>query len=255
MCGVVVNKFRTEAKKQVDQSEVVSMSSPILNEAGQQIRVAILEDHRLVLETLTELLRQRGLQVVATASDPESFLGRIGGQEVDVVLIDLVLNGPAGAYDGGGVAILRELRQYHPNVRPIVLSGQQDPRVVDECLREGAWGFLDKQGGSLDAILDMIRAVASGKRLFTENMLTSAPERGSTGNGVSLLDGLTVREREVLSYLSAGADNLKIASHLRISERTVKAHVSNLYRKLGPENRAQLALLARQLGLHPPAHV
>jgi DNA-binding NarL/FixJ family response regulator len=69
------------------------------------------------------------------------------------------------------------------------------------------------------------------------------------------MSSLTVREREVLAYVSAGADNLKIASHLKISERTVKAHVSSLYKKLGPENRAQLALLARQLGIRPPANV
>ena len=64
---------------------------------------------------------------------------------------------------------------------------------------------------------------------------------------------LSARERQVLTYLSAGADNLKISICLKISERTVKAHVSSLYRKLGQENRTQLALLARQLGVRPAA--
>jgi DNA-binding NarL/FixJ family response regulator len=231
------------------------MMAPILNEAGGQVRIAILEDQRFILDMLAELLRERGVEVIATASDPAQFLSRIGGQEVDIALIDLGLNGAVGPYDGGGFELLRELRQYHPHVRPIVISGHQEPGLVEQCLREGAWGFIDKQGGSLVSTVDLIQAVASGKRLFTENMLSAAPERRESGSGGSLLDGLTVREREVLAYLSAGADNLKIASHLKISERTVKAHVSNLYRKLGPENRAQLALLARQLGLHPPAHV
>lgn len=67
------------------------------------------------------------------------------------------------------------------------------------------------------------------------------------------LDKLTVREVQVLRHVGAGYDNLKIAAHLSITERTVRADVSALYRKLGSENRTQLALLARQLGVRPSA--
>ena len=63
---------------------------------------------------------------------------------------------------------------------------------------------------------------------------------------------LTQREREVLAYVAGGADNLKISAHLQIAERTVKSHVTQLYRKLGAENRTQLALRACHLGVRPP---
>ncbi|HVG60038.1 MAG TPA: helix-turn-helix transcriptional regulator, partial [Hyalangium sp.] len=68
----------------------------------------------------------------------------------------------------------------------------------------------------------------------------------------SVLNSLTQREREVLAYVAGGADNLKIAAHLQIAERTVKSHVTQLYRKLGAENRTQLALRACHLGVRPP---
>jgi DNA-binding NarL/FixJ family response regulator len=67
-----------------------------------------------------------------------------------------------------------------------------------------------------------------------------------------VLSALTQREREVLAYVAGGADNLKIAAHLQIAERTVKSHVTQLYRKLGAENRTQLALRACHLGVRPP---
>ncbi len=65
----------------------------------------------------------------------------------------------------------------------------------------------------------------------------------------ALLDKLSAREREVLGFISAGYDNLKIAATLDITERTVRAHVSNLYRKLESENRASMALLGYRMGL------
>ena len=64
---------------------------------------------------------------------------------------------------------------------------------------------------------------------------------------------LTLRERQVLGHLATGADNLKVAALLDITERTVRAHVSSLYRKLGCENRAELALLARDMGVYASA--
>jgi DNA-binding NarL/FixJ family response regulator len=75
------------------------------------------------------------------------------------------------------------------------------------------------------------------------------------GMRVSPLDRLTLREREVLGLVAAGADNLQISARLGITERTVKAHVSNLYRKLGVQNRVEMAMMAYQSGLSRPVEV
>ena len=210
-------------------------------------------------DSLEDTLSRQGFNVVATAGDPDLFLQRIGGISPHVAIIDLVLENQVTVNpNGGGLAVLRELRQYHADVRPLVLSATRDQAVIDECLREGAWGYLDKHGTGFGTLVETLDAIARGERMISLPLLQStlrAAAEGSGGTGSSLMSTLTVREREVLAYVAAGADNLKIASHLKISERTVKAHVSSLYKKLGPENRAQLALLARQLGIRPPTNV
>lgn len=225
--------------------------------APQEIRVAILEDHRLMRDSIAEVLERKGLHVVATAGDAQLFLQRIGGANPHVVIVDLTLDGPPGSEPLSGINVLRELRQYHSDVRPLVVSASRDDHIVEECLREGAWGYLDKQNTGFTQLVEMVEAIARGERMVSLPLLQSSlrPAEANTGTGNNLMSSLTVREREVLAYVAAGADNLKIASHLKISERTVKAHVSSLYKKLGPENRAQLALLARQLGIRPPANV
>jgi DNA-binding NarL/FixJ family response regulator len=119
-------------------------------------------------------------------------------------------------------------------------------------MEEGAAGYLHKLSANGDGVLAAVRAVATGSRFFPaavagDHLLEPAPARSG-----GPLSRLTAREREVLTFVAGGADNLKIASFLQITERTVKAHVSSLYRKLGSENRTQLALLARQLGIRPP---
>ena len=224
----------------------------------QDIRVAILEAHRLMRDSMAELLERSGFRVVATAGEPELFLQRIGGANPQVVILDLALELPSGSGPTGGLSVLRELRQYHPDVRPIVFSASREQAAIDSCLQEGAWAFLDKVGTGHDTLVQTVDAICSGERMVSQPFLQRSLrplDEQSSGTGSSLMSALTMREREVLAYVAAGADNLKIASHLKISERTVKAHVSSLYKKLGSENRAQLALLARQLGIRPAPNV
>lgn len=214
-----------------------------------EVRVALLEDQRLMRDSLAELLGAAGLQIVLSAGDPAAFLSRIHQNPPDVALIDLTLESEDGLTVTDGVAVLRELRQWHPDVRALVLSGNRDPHVIERCYLEGVSGYLYKLSTDPESLIAAIRAVARGDRLVPLQLAHTAGDRTETNSN---LLHLTSREREVLGYIAGGADNLKIATFLKISERTVKAHVSSLYRKLGPENRAQLALLARQLGVRPP---
>jgi DNA-binding NarL/FixJ family response regulator len=99
---------------------------------------------------------------------------------------------------------------------------------------------------SSDVVL-AVEAVARGERLLEEAATFASPPRSSRSR--TLPAKITPRELEVLARVAAGEDNLKIAMLLGITERTVKAHVGALYQKLGMENRVQLALLARDLGV------
>jgi len=218
-----------------------------------QMQVAILEDHRVMRESLAGVLETSGFRVTAKCGDPRSFLASIAEQHPHVAIIDLTLETDDGSPVLDGISVLNELREYYPEVRTLVLSATRAPDIVEQCYREGAGGYLYKLTASCDSVRAAVQAVAEGKRLFPfqfmENNLKPSESRTTPPNALSNLTG---REREVLSHVASGADNLKIATLLKITERTVKAHVSSLYRKLGPENRVELALLARHLGVRAP---
>ncbi len=217
------------------------------------ITVGILEDHRLMLQSLIWLLEGAGFVVTAKSEEPRSFLAQIAERPPQVALIDLTLETFTTAPTASGVDVVRELRENHPEIRTLVLSATHTTEMVERCYHEGAAGYLYKLTATRETLTDAIREVAIGKRLFPVQLLASGVSDGpSTARRPSLLDGVTHREREVLAYLSTGADNVQIAKSLGITERTVKAHVSNLYRKLRMKNRVELALLARQQGLKLP---
>jgi len=216
------------------------------------ISVGILEDHRLILQSLTWLLESSGFEVTAKSGEPRAFLAQVAERPPQVALIDLTLESVTSP-GTSGLEVLRELRENHPQVRSLVLSATHTTDMVDRCYHEGAAGYLYKLTATKDTLTDAVREVAMGKRLFPVQFLASSmSDGGNSDRRPSVLDGITDREREVLAYLSTGADNVQIANFLRITERTVKAHVSNLYRKLRMKNRVELALLARQQGLKVP---
>ena len=138
----------------------------------------------------------------------------------------------------------------------LVVASSADPHGMEQCLQAGASGYINAQSSGVDSLLGAVRSLAQGTHVLPSELVdTLLRVDPRTGAAAHLLSLLSAREREVLGYVAAGADNLKIASLLGISERTVKAHVSSLYRKLSQENRTQLALLARQLGVRPMANV
>lgn len=212
--------------------------------------VCILEDHPLVRQSLVTALAADGLMITDATADAEQFFASLVPDERSVALIDLRLELPGTDQFVDGRTILERLARSHPQVRPIVFSADRSSSAVRECQDLGAWGYLDKVSASARDVIDAVRSVARGERKFPLHALSVDNAHRPSIN--PLLRLISPRERQVLSFISGGADNLKIAAHLGVTERTVRAHVSSLYRKLGSENRTQLALLARQLGIHPP---
>lgn len=223
---------------------------------AERIRVAILEDQIVFQESLTAVLESAGMQVVARGTQPAPFLARVREAAPHVVLVDLQLERLDRDEASDGMTVLQCLHDFYPSIKPLVLSCRKEPGIVEQCLRMGAAGYLCKLSVGIDEVVDAVRRVAAGERLMPPEMmpfsLSTSPE---TAVPVSELSRLTEREREVLGYIAAGADNLKIAACLGITERTVKAHITSIYKKLGPENRTQLAVLACQLGVQRPASV
>ncbi len=212
------------------------------------VRLSILEPQELLLDCLARLLQSAGMTVLSQHLDSPGFLASLDPEACDVALISADLG------DADGLTILEEAHQLQPAIRLLVLSATLDPDLMERAFRAGAAGYVDKSRARFEAVIDAVNAVAQGNNIFPVEAVESLLRAPSRRNAASeQLSTLSEREREILAYLSVGADNVEIATTLKISERTVKAHVSSLYRKLGRDNRTQLALLARQSGIRPPA--
>lgn len=216
-----------------------------------RIRVGILEDQQIFRESLVAIFQQAGMEVVLQGQDVEGFLERVAENPPDVAVVDLRLESPDSQEVGDGLKVLEALRERYPQVRVLVLTGRRELPLIERCFQLGAAGYLCKLNVSCAALVGAVERVARGEWLVPPELVSpvQAPQSQEPGARTSPLDRLTLREREVLGLVAAGADNLQISARLGITERTVKAHVSNLYRKLGVQNRVEMAMMAYQSGL------
>lgn len=235
------------------------MQAPTESEQAH-LRVAVLEDQQVLRESLVAMMERAGMQVVISQGESESFILKLSGAPPDVAVVDLMLDHADKTDPDAGFRVLQVLHDFHPRVRTLVLTGRRDPEALERAFALGAAGYLTKLNVGVDEVVGAVKAVARGERLAPAGSFDELPRPPPPAQSHSILDRLTAREREVLGYVASGADNLKIAACLGITERTVKAHVTSLYRKLGIENRIQMAMVGAQLGLarslssmNPPA--
>jgi DNA-binding NarL/FixJ family response regulator len=193
------------------------------------IAVLLVDDHPVVRRGLRALLDvQDGIVVAGEAGDGPTALSLAASLRPDIVLLDLRLPGIDGS------ALIEPLRAAGPRV--LVLTSATEPAVAARAVRAGAVGVLYKDIDP-DALVRAIRAVRDGHVLL-------APEAvGSLLRG-SRTEALTPRESEVLARIAEGRSNREIARLLRLSEKTVKAHVSSVLGKLGVQDRTQAAVYA-----------
>lgn len=217
------------------------------------VRVGLVVDQRMVLELLAETLTHAGHRVRARCSRPEELIDRLRDEELEVAVMDLAPDDDPGLEPGWNV--VQYVREWYPEVKLVVLSSRRDAIEQRRAIELGVVAYLEKATAGIREVLAAIEAAATGAGLIPVAMMPLASSAPAVQEVAPALAQLTEREREVLHYVAAGADNMKIASLLDISERTVRAHVSSLYRKLAQENRTQLALLGRRLGLRPPSRV
>jgi DNA-binding NarL/FixJ family response regulator len=207
-----------------------------------RITVLIADDHPVVRQGLQVLLSvQDDIEVVGEAADGGQALALAAELSPDVILLDLKLP------DMDGIAVLRELRASGLAARALVLTSASDRDLVPLAVQAGAAGFLYKDVDP-DALVRALRSVHDGNTLLAPEAAGSLLRSGTTARAVDGIGALTGREREVLAQLAGGRSNREIARVLRVSEKTVKTHVSSVLAKLGVADRTQAALLAvRQL--------
>jgi DNA-binding NarL/FixJ family response regulator len=214
-----------------------------------RVRVLLVDDQPLFREGLALLLgASPELEVVGEAGDGGAAAERAAALRPDVVLMDLRMPGT------DGVTGTRAIRAAAPDSKVLVLTTFDDEGSVFDAISAGAIGYLLKDA-SRDELVGAIRAAAAGQSPLTPAVaaklvarVAALPRPDATH---ARLDGMSEREREVLRLLLGGASNKEIASELRITEGTVKNHLTHVFEKLGVADRTQAALLARDAGLTP----
>lgn len=209
------------------------------------LRVMVVDDHTVVREGLRRVLEEGpGLRVVAEAANGAEALERATREKPDVVLLDLTMPGPGG----GGLAVVRALRDRVPETRGLILSVHDDREYVLESVRAGAHGYLRKDSSPAEIRL-AIHAVCAGDSFFSPPVarhLAAAVQRHPDS---ARLAALTGRERDVLMRVARGCTNRETAAELGISVRTVETHRDSLMRKLGIHTVAELTRFALEKGV------
>jgi DNA-binding NarL/FixJ family response regulator len=207
------------------------------------IRVVVCDDHAVVRAGLGQLIATfEGVEVTGTAGSAEEALALVAGPGADVVLMDLEMPGT------DGIAATRALRDAHPEAAVVILTSFNDRAKILAATDAGAIGYLLKDA-SPDDLERGIRAAARGESPLDPRAAGAllGRERQPEEPG-----GLSPREREVLALVAEGLPNKLIARRLAISEKTVKAHLTSVFRTIGVDDRTQAAVWAMRNGVAEP---
>lgn len=207
------------------------------NASVTRIRVVIVDDHVVVRSGLEQFLATTDdIELVATAANGIEALARVEEFGPDVVLMDLSMP------EMNGIDATRQITEHHPSSRVLVLTSFSDQTRILDALEAGADGYLLKHADP-DDIAGAIRAVHAGGSPLDPKAARTLLESRRGGRPASQL---TDREREVLLLVRDGLANKQIARRLGIAERTVKAHLTSVFQRLGVTDRTQAALWASE---------
>jgi DNA-binding NarL/FixJ family response regulator len=198
--------------------------------------IFLVDDHRLFLSGVSAELSD-SFDVVGQSDDVDTAVDMIRTAAPDVVLVDVHMPG------GGGVTVVGNVLETHPNVRFLALSVSDAPEDVIAMIRTGARGYVTKSIAP-DELKDAISRVAAGEAVFSPSLagfVLDAFARSVPVEDDPELDRLTPREQEVLRQIARGYQYKQIARRLNISIKTVETHVSSVLRKLQLSNRHELA--------------
>ena len=209
-----------------------------------KLRILIADDHEVVRRGLSALLQaQEGWEICGEASDGREAVEKAKLLKPDFVILDI------GMPNLNGLAATRQLTQYDPNFKIIVLTITDSDHVIREALDAGARGFVLKS----DAVRDLVSAIDAlqrGQMFFTprvnELVLAGFLEKGTVSprGAPPRFPSLTPREREVIQLLAEGKSSKEVASVLNLSTKTAETHRSNIMRKLGFHSIRDLVLYA-----------
>lgn len=206
---------------------------------SEKIRVMIADDHALMREGIRQLLEFDGsIEVVEEASDGEDCLNKIEAAEPDVLLLDI--NMP----NKNGIDVLQTIRDKNLDIKVLILTVHNEVEYLLKAVDIGVDGYLLKDTDFYE-LKKAIIGVLQGESYIQPSLIPALNSRLVARDvDKDKIDSLTKRELEVLIEVANGMFNKDIAASLNISERTVKNHISNIFKKLEVADRTQAAVFA-----------
>jgi two-component system, NarL family, response regulator LiaR len=214
-----------------------------------KIRLLLADDHVMLRQGTAELLRREpDLEVVGEAADGQQAIEQVQALKPDIVIMDVRM--PVLS----GIEATRQIRETWPQVQVLVLTAHDDDQYVFSLLQAGASGYLLKSA-PIGTLVKAIRQVYLGESPLDPAIARKVVVHMSGGSKAALSDEtapsasvLTGRELEVLQYLTRGLSNQAIAAELYVSDRTVQAHLTSIFSKMGVSSRLEAVLLAIRRG-------
>jgi two-component system, NarL family, nitrate/nitrite response regulator NarL len=198
-------------------------------------KVLIVDDHPFFLHGFGQYLETAGDFSISTALSVDEAINNIDNERPDLAMLDVTM------HNGGGLRVLRHLRQHHPSVPAMFLTVHIDPEQTIEAMRLGVRGIALKDSDP-DTIVEAIGVVLDGGKWF-ESGVTEVALRHSIDQPARTVrsdDLLTRRELEIVDLVCLGLRNRDIAQRCDLAEGTVKIHLNSIFRKLGVASRSEL---------------
>lgn len=203
------------------------------------VKVMLADDHALMREGIKHLLEFDGsIEVIDEANNGKECLEKLEKIEPDILLLDI--NMP----DMNGIEVLEELKKQNKNIKILMLTVHSEVEYLIKAIDIGANGYILKDSGSLE-LKQAINVIMTDGSYIQPSLLPALNSRLINRDiDKEKLESLTKREIEILTQVAGGMFNKEIANNLDISERTVKNHISNIFKKIDVSDRTQAAVFA-----------
>jgi DNA-binding NarL/FixJ family response regulator len=214
------------------------------------MRILIVDDHALVRRGMNYVVKEGfpDADVVEAESSAAALEALRTGGKVDLALVDVRMP------DLDGLELLRAIKAEWEDIPVIMLSTYENAPYVKRALADGAAGYLLKDATPEDLSQAINVAMSGSGNVLSPRVIQNLfedQESNTASNGRRSEYSLTQREHDILALLAEGRSNREIAGRLYLSEKTVKAHLAAIFRKLGVTNRTQAAMMAVQMGVGP----
>ncbi len=203
------------------------------------MKILIIDDHTLFRAGLSLVLDELegGNEILEADNYSQAKEHLAANPDIDLVLQDLYFPG------NNGFEVLVDINQHYPALPVVIVSASKNPRDIQQALNSGAVGYITKDTSS-DVMFKALQLILAGGVYVPQAILKTADSSQATGS--SVIYNLTPRQQEVLSYICDGSSNQEIGEKLKLSESTVKMHITSIFKGLGVNNRTQAAKVANQ---------